>query len=224
MKLQTWKPNIIDGSTWIIVSARRSGKTVFTKFLCSFDGGFIDKSDKVIVMTTGCNVDSWSGLIDEKDIFIDYQPEVLEKILEFQSNLKLDDKKMPVVTIILDDLMVATTKSTTGCSQYDPTLWRIFSVGRHYNICLVLISQSISLIGLNFLRNCDYFCFFRFCLKNDRKKLIELIGQYASEDEAQRLIEKPERYHIFILELTSEGYDLKDKLHTFKVPEKFLKL
>ncbi len=223
MKVKRWKPKINNGETWILVSSRKSGKTIFTKFLCSFKGGFIDKSDKVIVMTTGVNSESWN-LIYEKNIFIDYQPEILEKILEFQSKLKQEGKKLPIITIILDDLMVASTKSSSGCSQYDPTLWKIFSTGRHYNINLVLISQSIAILGLNYLRNCDKFCWFRFCLKNDRKKLIQLVGQYADEKTAEKLIEKPERYHIFILELTSEGYNLEDKLHTFKVPEKFLKL
>ena len=185
-------------------------------------GGFIDKSDKVLVMTTGCNAENWD-FIPEKDVIIGYDAEMLENIFEFQSKIKESGKKMPKITIILDDLMVANTRSV-GCSQYCPTLWRIFSTGRHFNISLVLISQSISLIGLNFLRNCDYFCWFKFHLKNDRKKLVELLGMYGNEKEIEVMIEKPERYFIFIFELSSQGYKLEEKLFKFKVPKKFLKL
>jgi len=223
MKLKYWKPKIIDGSTWVLCSSRRSGKSTFAMFLCAFKGGFMDLSHKVIVMTTGCNSNSWN-LIPESDIYIDYQPELLNDILDFQANLMQQGKEAPVITIILDDLLVATSRGRNLCSQYDLTLWRIFSTGRHYNIHLVLISQSISLIGLNFLRNCDYFCWFDFKLKNDKKKLVQILGAYGDENEIYSLIDKPERYHIFILELTSAGYELEEKLQTFKVPSEFLNL
>ena len=225
MKIQTWSKNNIDnikeGSTWIICSARRSGKTVFSKFLVCVENGLYDKSDKIIVMTNPVNIYNWDFL-PAKNIISGYQPRMIEKILKHQNKQKEEGKKLKRITLILDDLMVQTTKAE-GCSQYCPTLWKIFSTGRHYNITLILISQSISLIGLNYLRNTDYFCFFNFFIKSDKKKMIQILGNYADEQEIKTLI-KPERYHIFILELSNSEYELDKKLFKFKVPEQFLSL
>ena len=225
--LKTWKPKLIKGFTMIICASRRSGKTIFTKFLTLYKGGLLDSSDIILVMTSGVNKNAYN-FISPDNIITGYQPEVINDILDQQDETKkeielatyYDNKKkpeLPTITIILDDCIEFRTR-------YDRTLERLFFQGRHYNINLLFITQSLSCISPSFLRNCDYFVYFKFYLKNDRKKVTELLGLYSDEETIKKILDLKVQYQLYIFDLLSDETELTDKLYKFIVPLKFVKL
>jgi len=205
---------LIPNFTMCVIASRRSGKSVFCKYLLARKGGLLDTQDKIILFTTGVNKD-YNTLIKKENIITKYNSNIIKKIMKYQENRKQNKKKMPKITIILDDVITSKTR-------YDATLEKIFFTGRHFNISLILVSQSFSCISPSFLRNSDYVCFFRFFIKQDREKIISIMGMYCNQRDCEAILSKSEKHKIFILDMTSDSIDIKEKINCFKVPKKFI--
>ena len=165
-------------------------------------------------------------------VYTGFYPGKIEKILEHQKDIKNRGEDLQEVVIVLDDLLTSIRSQKCNdsgmmrsISKYDDTLLKLFTTGRHYKVTLILISQRIQLIGLNFLTNCDIFVFFRFPLKRDRKVLIEMLGQYASEKEIEDFVPHiPDQYQLFVFQMLESGaLKLDNVVFKFRVPEKFVK-
>ena len=216
--IKEWKPNkekFIDHYTGIICASRRSGKSIFVKFLVCVKNGLLDNSDIVLVFTSGVNRNTYAKFIPNEHIITGYKPDVINRIMDIQDINKQKNKDICNISIILDDVIEYRTR-------YDKALERVFFQGRHYNISLLYVTQSLSTVPPAFLRNTDYFIYFKFFLKSDRKKISELLGMYGEEELVKKIIQLHEKYKLFIFDMVDDSDHVLDRLRWFKVPKKFV--
>ena len=124
-------------ATILILASRRSGKSVLTRHWLYKE--FLKKrkiKNLVIVSPTIHNGDY--AFVDDKFKFTSFDKEFLDKILNRQLNLiKSDPHGNNEMVLLLDDIIKSTNTETKD------QLSRLFTLSRHYQLTILLVSQSL---------------------------------------------------------------------------------
>ena len=198
-------------STMVFVAPRRAGKSTFIIELLYRH--FIRKrkiKNYLIISPTAFNPDY--QFIDDKFKSTELTEEVLENILEIQKEkISRDPKADNEMVIVLDDIM----KSTNGKTK--DMLERIFILGRHYALNILLSVQNIRAeYSVSMRMNSDYIVVYQSTNKNNKKEVSELwlsLGDKDMENAGYNLIgEVPKKYRTMVIDNTSV---IKEKFADF---------
>ena len=141
--------------TICIAGARNQGKTNLAQYLTLVH--LAPVCDLIILFGNGGSVTQWGFLTGPKMPHKVY-PEIKEEVIEecFRENGKRLQKNKPPIRylIIFDDSLSRTT-------VYSDIINKIFIHGRIFNICPMILQQSVSQIHPDWRRNADYW----FCAK-----------------------------------------------------------
>ena len=189
-------------STMVFVAPRRAGKSTFIIQLLYQH--FIQKKkvkNFLIISPTAFNPDY--QFIDDMYKKTELNEEVLEDILyDQQKKIGQDPEGDHELTIVLDDIL----KSTNGKTK--DMLERIFILGRHYRLNILLSVQNIRAeYTVSMRMNTDYVVIYQSTNKNNKKEVSELwlsLGEKDMEKVGYGLLTTiPKKYRTMVIDNTS---------------------
>jgi hypothetical protein len=141
-----------EGFFLICEGARRSGKSIFLKWLLYH---YKKKFDLAIVMTETPQNGFWQPIVSNQYVHSGWDPFLVTKLFdqqikEIEKNIHDKTYKPRRCLLILDDII--------GDRQWihdDATLNRLAVEGRHYKISVALTTQEPKAIGTALRNNCD---------------------------------------------------------------------
>ena len=194
--------NIKPYSTIVFVAPRRAGKSTFIIQLLYKH--FIKKKkvkNFLIISPTAFNPDY--QFIDDQYKQTELNEDVLEDILKDQEKkISQDPEGDHELTIVLDDIL----KSTNGKTK--DMLERIFILGRHYRLNILLSVQNIRAeYTVSMRMNTDYVVIYQSTNKNNKKEVSELwlsLGEKDMEKVGYGLLTTiPKKYRTMVIDNTS---------------------
>ncbi len=167
---------------------RGGGKTTTTLFLVNMLDCYFDN---IIIFSPTIELDhQWKTLFDKldrdfefgKNIFRDYNEATLTKILV---KIKRANKNKPfkdkVRTLMIFDDIISMLPKNKRRTNFN----KLILNNRHYNISIIINSQSFKLFDSNLRKNCSQICLWRtdnvFELENYWKELAGLLGDTTRE-------------------------------------------
>jgi hypothetical protein len=142
----------------ICEGARRSGKSIFLKYLLFH---YKDMFDEAVVMSETPHNGFWQPIVSNKWVHNGWDPFVVEKILaeqakEIEESKKHKEHKPKQILLVLDDI-VGDRKHI----HEDTTLNRLAVQGRHFNVSICLTTQEPHAIGTSLRNNADFVVIFQ---------------------------------------------------------------
>ena len=172
----------------INAGARGSGKSVWTIFLMEKLNSYFDN---IIIFSPTIELDHKYKMFFEKidrdfefgiNIFTDYSESILSKILDkikrFNKNKPFSDKSRTLM--VFDDIICSLPKQ-----QKKTKFNKLLLNNRHYNISIIVNSQSLKLFDSNLRKNCSQICLWRTWnileLRNYMEEFSALLGSSTTE-------------------------------------------
>lgn len=136
----------------VIASKRNSGKTFLCNYLIKH---FHDNKlfDYYVLFSQTAHISGDFGCLPDKSKFQEFTKEKLDKIFAYQEKAK-NSKKPKQCLIILDDIVGAMNNDFTGLIN------KIFTLGRHYNISIIVLTQFLKRVITPTIRNNIDYLFF----------------------------------------------------------------
>ena len=157
----------------------------------------------------------YSEFLPEKWIFGSYNSEIIQNIITKQEAFLKSGKKIHCL-IILDDIL-----GMDGLSVHnpDPAMTRLFSANRHFNISLILASQSPRLIPPVARANADITLIW----KSMNVALKVLYEEYSNMPRKQwdSFVQKYTQNHGIIM-YNARAVNTQDTYSLLRVPESFI--
>ena len=203
-------------ATILILACRRSGKSVLCRDWLWRE--FIKKrkiKNIVIVSPTIHNGDY--KFIDDKFKFTSFDKEFLDKILARQLALITEDPKgNHEMVLLLDDIIKSTNTETKDL------LSRLFTLSRHYQLTILLCSQSLRHECTPCCRfNTDTVVTFQSRNYDNKKEIADLwlgFGKKESRDEAFEIIDNvAQGYRAMVIDNTSHSNEPSDIIFHYEV-------
>ncbi len=153
-----------------LVGARRRGKSVLIRDLYYKIGHYYSEV-YLFSGTADAQLDFWN-FIPKKNIFQGVNETELERIWDSQkkvinSSKETDKKKMPHVLIIFDDVI----QDNTGVRSSE-FICKMYSNGRHLNICSILATQSFKKVSKHARDNTDITIAYNFKNGDDKDDFV----------------------------------------------------
>tara|TARA_B100001093_G_scaffold518696_2_gene604490 strand:- start:10380 stop:11288 length:909 start_codon:yes stop_codon:yes gene_type:complete len=173
MKLQEFNVQLLDTTSTIACFGKRhSGKTVLICDLMynlhKYGGKKGIKPDLIIVFSATDEMQSnFSKFVPSGFIHQEFSESKLISILELQKSLKLKQGRCPCVVVIIDDMGFDRNVLNT------PTIARIFSNGRHYNIMFIMSFQYVHQLPASLRANLDVTIALKEPIISNRKRLFQ---------------------------------------------------
>ena len=203
-------------ATVLILACRRSGKSVLCRHWLWKE--FIKKRKiKNLVICSPTIFNSDYKFIDDKFKFTAFDKEFLNKILTRQENLiKQDPKGNHEMVLLLDDIIKSTTNETKDL------LSRLFTLSRHYQLTILLCSQSLRHECTPCVRfNTDIVVNFQSRNYDNKKEIADLwlgFGKKESRDEAFEILDEvAQGYRAMIIDNTSHSNEPSDIIYHYEV-------
>ena len=203
-------------STIAILSKRNSGKSFLAKYLLHQ----LMKQGKIhsVYIFSKTEMHSRSFNCFPEELIIDhYNPEIIDAIFKNQENSiqKFGKENTPNVCIIFDDLV---SSIPVNC----PTLNRIFTLSRHYNVQLMLLAQVCRAVFSPCIRQNVDMLFVNKVNDNYLKSVYECIYFDGSYKQFQEFFKKnqTEDYSFLVYDNLSPKpvfYTIKAKPCNFKI-------
>jgi hypothetical protein len=206
----------------LIVGSSNSGKTNFIKNILirkQFKYKDLFKKNIWLFCPTVNLSDSYKFIEkmeteDRPRIFKYYDENIIKQIKDEQTLIKnnLDELNLtrpPELLIIFDD-MIGNLPETKMNSFIE-----LFTSGRHYNINIILVTQSYYSIPLVVRRNCTHMIFFEGMSKRDINKLSSDEMPYKNDFDFYEEYTKLKRFEFMLVDTFNKLYyrNLKEKLN-----------
>jgi hypothetical protein len=195
-------------ATMIITGKKNTGKSTYVKLLLYY---LCDKADELYIFCPTYDDSSYKGIT--KNIYNNYDMDILNDIIERQKVNSHNDKPMKQVILLFDDCILEINKN-------DKKMQYLFMIARHFCISPILITQKFRAICDSCRTNADYI----FCTKIynilEREKLFEEYGSVQKLEFYKLLKEYTKNYGIFVIDNTlqeSEDIYFHDKSIEFNV-------
>jgi hypothetical protein len=159
--------------TCFLFAMRRSGKTCLTLNMLFNEKLLKNKFDRIYLFSPTAHLDKcWihSG-IPPKQRFSTFDQAEIKKLMRYQSWLASQGDEMEDILIILDDCQNESKIKSSHMKQNAAD--ELASIGRHFNISLITISQNLKSMSPNFCSNQDYAIAFRLRNRVERKAFFE---------------------------------------------------
>lgn len=192
-----------DGFFLILEGSRRTGKSVFLKWLLYY---YRNVFDLAIVMTETPHNGFWQPIVSNQYVHSGWDPLLVEKLLEQQHKLKEEcfknnpNKQNPTeyrkVLLILDDIV-----GDRNHIHEDAVLNNLAVEGRHSNIHVCLTTQEPHAIGTALRNNCDVVVIFQQKSKRSKESVFNdfLMNKLDFKFQAEELLKRYTKNHDAIL-------------------------
>jgi hypothetical protein len=146
--------------SWLIVGARRSGKSNFIRNIlikeCYLGKLFEREHIFLFCPTVNLNNDFESLKIPKENTFEGFDKSIIEEILKEQEMLinNYGRKRTPNILLIFDDCAYG------NMLQYNSIVNKLAMNGRHYKISFILTTQTLKSVSTKTRRNLDALTFF----------------------------------------------------------------
>lgn len=157
--------------TMLINGSRGSGKTTLLSALFFKQNCYGEKKndkvfDRLIIFSSTLGMDSTSRfLVDSAhEVYNNYDDDAIIQLLNFQKRLKKRDR--PHILLCLDDIAPMLKKRDTA-------IWDLFSVHRHYNISIIVLSQNLKLCPPIVRNNAVSMIFYKINSNTELEKIVE---------------------------------------------------
>jgi hypothetical protein len=189
--------------TVLIYGQRRSGKSTWMTWLLYC---LQYRFDHVVCFCSTGFENYFQQFMNPKLCFNEYREEVLQKVLDRQSNdiaikLSNDKHKVPSVLVILDDVLQHETEFRQSVA-----LRTLFTAGRHFNLSCILATQYSKAIPPTFRQNADLVVLFFVFSQEQMKIFFDEYGTLLDRTEFNSLLEQVTKDHIaFVVRPCSGG-------------------
>ena len=140
--------NVPQNFSSIIYGQRRSGKTTWLKwFLWTQRYEY----DRVVVFSSTCFNGDFQQFMNPKLCYPHYDERVMQAILDAQAGVPAQQREK--VLIILDDVL---DEETAFRKRGKNALVTCYTMGRHYNISVIMCTQYAKSIPTSWRRNVDF--------------------------------------------------------------------
>lgn len=168
--------------TWAIVGKRRSGKTGWARYLCTY---LACQLFVIVAGSTECRME-WRLVVP--DLFIiDKDPRVIQNIITHQNELVMREGHVP------DDRKVCLIFDDCGCEKKfmnHTFMYDLFANGRHYGLTIILAMQAFNQLHLQNRANLDYMCLLNAPNQSDLKKIFtEYGGTHTKKDMLAHIVQ-----------------------------------
>lgn len=220
MNLDNWKPKKepVPFSSMFIAS-RRSGKSTLIREL--FINIWSNQFDSVIVMCPTNFEGFYEEFVFGNLFFNEFNPIVIESVMNQQEKLIKEGKKPIEVLLILDDCSDDKERNADA-------IQKIYTKGRHLHISVVFSTQETTLTGTVWRNNSDFIVIGKQLGGRGRENIVDnfLLGMPEPEDipagmkeriYLRQLLKKNTADHSFIvLSFTSDQNDFKHNVFKYK--------
>ena len=193
----------------LFVGAKHSGKTQCIKYVCR---AYAHVFASIIVfcptaLTGACD------FLPKKYVFEDYDPEVMRGIMALQEEYSRSGKKVHVLCIF-DDALSSETIEWEKRKQSE--LSRLWSANRHWNLSVIVVTQSLKRVPLLLRTNVDYCLIFR-VMREAYAGLYEAFGHTDRATFFKFIEEQTREYRV--IRFKANVSNPADHFSVFKLPE-----
>ena len=193
----------------LMVGAKHSGKSQCIKYVCrAYASQFA-----CIVVFCPTALNGFYSFIPKRYVHDDYDPEVMREILTKQEDYKRAGKSVHVLCVF-DDIIGSETINFEKRQQNE--LNRVFCANRHYNLSVIVVTQSLKRVPRILRDNVDGACIFR-CMRQAYEGLYETFGHMDKKDFYKFLDEGTRDYQVILYKANVSNP--KDHFACFKIPQ-----
>ena len=193
----------------LLVGAKHSGKSELIKYLCR---AYASQFSYIICMAPTA-LNGFYSLLPEAHVHDDYDSEVVRKILDKQEAFTRAGKKVQAL-LILDDIVGSETIDFEKRRQNE--LSKIFAANRHYQLSVIVVTQSLKRVPRLLRDNVDYACIHR-CMMQAYEGLHETFGHMPKKQFFAFLEQNTQDYQIILYKANVNNP--KDHFAVFKLPQ-----
>jgi len=130
----------------------------------------------------------------------------IEKLLEFQKEMKKKHGKCENILLVFDDFI-----SNADLNKRRGSILKLFTFARHFNISIILTSQQYTLIPASIRRLALYNIFYKINNKTELKLMLNENNGFLDEDEFKKVYQSAtkEKYN-FLFSMVREQKFLKN--------------
>ena len=197
----------------LFCGAKHSGKTQCIKYVCR---AYAHVFASIIVFCPTALTGAYDFL-PKKYVFDDYDPEVMRGIMTRQEEYKRAGKNVQVLAVF-DDVLSSDTIEFEKRKQNE--LSRLWSANRHWNLSVIVVTQSLKRVPRLLRDNVDYCLIFRVM----REAYAGLFETFGHTDRATffKFVEDNTRDYRVILYKANVS-DPAEHFKVFKLPESELR-
>ena len=193
----------------LLCGAKASGKSQCIRYVCrAYASSF---SSVVVFAPTALN--AFYDFLPTKAVHDDYDASVMKSILETQEKNKRADKTVHVL-IIMDDIIGSNTIDWEKRKQNE--LSRLWAANRHWNLSIIVVTQSLKRVPRLLRDNVDYACIFR-VMREAYAGLYETFGHTDRATFFKFLEENTLNYKTILYKAAVANPN--DHFQVFKIPE-----
>ena len=197
----------------LFVGAKHSGKTQCIRYICR---AYAHVFASIIVFCPTALTGAYDFL-PKKAVFEDYDPEVMRGIMARQEEYSRSGKKVHVLCIF-DDALSSETIEWEKRKQSE--LSRLWSANRHWNLSVIVVTQSLKRVPRLLRDNVDYACIFR-VMREAYAGLYEVFGHTDRATFFRFIEENTLDYRVVLYKANVS--DPADHFKVFKLPESELR-
>ena len=201
---------IFGPAPWLVLmcGAKHSGKTVAIKYVCR---AYAHVFAAIIVFCPTALTGAYDFL-PKKYVFDDYDPAVMRDLMDRQEAYKRAGKSVHVL-VVFDDALSSDTVDWERRKQNE--LSRLWSANRHWNLSVIVVTQSLKRVPRLLRDNVDFACIFR-VMREAYAGLYETFGHTNKAEFNQFLEENTRDYRIILYKANVS--DPADHFRVFKLP------
>jgi len=195
---------------WLVLmcGARHSGKTQCIKYVCRAYASVF----AAIYVFCPTSLTGAYDFLPKQYVHNDYDPEVMRGIMERQEAFKRANKNVHVL-VIMDDILSSDTIDFEKRKQNE--LSRLWTANRHWNISVIVVTQSLRRVPRTLRDNVTYACIFR-VMREAYAGLYETFGHTDKATFYKFLDENTRDFRVVLFK--AEVSDPADHLKVFKLP------
>ena len=197
----------------LFVGAKHSGKTQCIKYVCR---AYAHIFASIIVFCPTALTGAYDFL-PKKAVFEDYDPEVMRGIMARQEEYSRSGKKVHVLCIF-DDALSSETIAWEKRKQSE--LSRLWSANRHWNLSVIVVTQSLKRVPRLLRDNIDFACIFR-VMREAYAGLYEVFGHTDRATFFRFIEENTLDYRVILYKANVS--DPADHFRCFKLPDSELR-
>ena len=204
--------------TIILIGKRHSGKSRLLKYLVKYER---KKFKKIFVVCPTEKINRfYSDIVSNENIFNDYNEEWTEQLIEKMGNVNANkpDKERKNILLILDDCIAFMNM------HQSPTIKKLFSMGRHLNISVIITTQHLYSISPLMRSNADWLFVGQMNKQSTDLLSQEFLSGDITKEEFIKMINRGTKdYSFVIINCNSvKDNDLNSLYGIIKVPEQFV--
>jgi len=192
----------------IFVGAKHSGKSACIKYVCRAYASVFHQ----IYVFVPTKLNGFYDFLPSKYVFDDYRPEVMREILANQEAYKSAGKTVNTLCVF-DDIIGSETINFEKRTHNE--LNRVFCANRHYNLSIIVVTQSLKRVPRILRDNIDAACIFR-CMRQAYEGLYETFGHMDKKAFYKFLEEGTRSYQVILYRANVS--DPKEHFACFKIP------